>query len=143
MLVNFHIVIAGKFMEQGDFSSKDNSVEYVNNNYKNFDLSSNDYLNLAQFFNDYGEVEMAVALLDEEAKSIDVDEDLLFYYLNFTLIDRDLTEKKSYRTVMLNAINVNKPRFCKLFSSVEKGGVTFQLLEDEYLRQTYCENCND
>ena len=143
MLVNFNIVIAGKFIEQGDYSSKDNSVEYVNNNFKKFELSNNDYLNLAQFFNDYGEVEMAVALLEEKAKSIDVDEDLLFYYLNFTLIDRNLTEKKSYRTVMLNAINVNKTRFCKLFNSIEKGGVTFQLLEDEYLRQTYCENCND
>lgn len=143
MLVNFQIVIAGKFIEQGDYSSKDNAVEYVNNNYKKFDLSNNDYLNLAQFFNDYSEVEMAVALLEDKAKSIDVDEDLLFYYLNFTLIDRGLTEKKSYRTVMLNAINLNKERFCKLFNSVEKGGVTFQLLADEYLRETYCENCND
>ena len=143
MLVNFQIVIAGKFIEQGDYSSKDNAVDYVNNNFKKFDLSNNDYLNLAQFFNDYSEVEMAVALLEDKAKSIDVDEDLLFYYLNFTLIDRDLTEKKSYRTVMLNAINVNKERFCKLFNSVEKGGVTFQILQDEYLRQTYCENCND
>ena len=143
MLVNFHIVIVEKFIEQGDYSSKDNSVEYVNKNYKNFDLSSSDYLNLAQFFNDYGEVEMAVKLLENKARSIDIDEDLLFYYLNFTLIDRDLTEKKSYRTVMLNAINVNKARFCKLFNSVENGGVTFQLLADEYLRTTYCENCDN
>ncbi len=143
MLVNFHIVIVEKFIEQGDYSNKDYSVEYINKNYKNFDLSSSDYLNLAQFFNDYGEVEMAVKLLENKARSIDIDEDLLFYYLNFTLIDRDLTEKKSYRTVMLNAINVNKARFCKLFNSVENGGVTFQLLADEYLRTNYCENCDN
>lgn len=143
MLVNFQIIISGKFIDQGDYSSKDNSVEYVNKNYKKFDLSSNDYLNLAQFFNDYGEVNMALELLEDKARSIDVDEDLLFYYLNFTLIDRDLTEKKSYRTVMLNAINVNKARFCKLFNSVENGGVTFQILQDEYLREIYCENCNN
>lgn len=143
MLVNFQIIIAGKFIEQGDYTSKDNSVDYVNNNFKKFSLSNNDYLNLAQFFNDYNEVGMALALLEEKAKSIDIDEDLLFYYLNFTLIDRDLTEKKSYRSVMLNAINVNKTRFCNLFNSTEHGGVTFQLLADDYLRTTYCENCDD
>ena len=43
---------------------------------------------------------------------------------------------------MLNAINMNNDRFCKLFSSSLSDGVTFQLLENEYLRKTYCENCN-
>lgn len=35
---------------------------------------------------------------------------------------------------------MNKERFCKLFNSIEKGGVTFQLLKDDYLNDTYCEN---
>ena len=42
---------------------------------------------------------------------------------------------------MLNAINMNKNRFCKLFNSIDTGGVTFQLLQDEYLNETYWENC--
>lgn len=143
MLVNFHIVITRKFIEQGDYTNKDKSVEYVNNNIKKFDLLNSDYLNLAQFFNDFGDVNMAIELLEKKVRTIDVDENLLFYYLNFTLINKDLTSTKTYRTVMLNAINMNKERFCKLFNSVEKGGVTFQLLADEYLRTTYCENCNN
>lgn len=44
---------------------------------------------------------------------------------------------------MLNAININKERYCKLFNAVEKGGVKFQLLENEYLKNTYCENCEE
>ncbi len=143
MLVNFHIVITRKFIEQGDYTSKDRSVEYVNKNIKKFDLLNSDYLNLAQFFNDFGDVNMAIELLEKKVRRIDVDENLLFYYLNFTLINKDLTSTKAYRTVMLNAINMNKTRFCKLFNSVEKGGVTFQILEDEFLRKTYCENCDD
>ena len=43
---------------------------------------------------------------------------------------------------MLNTINVNKTRFCNLFNSTKKGRVTFQILQDEYLRDVYCENCN-
>ena len=60
MLVNFHIVITRKFIEQGDYTSKDRSVEYVNKNIKKFDLLNSDYLNLAQFFNDFGDVNMAI-----------------------------------------------------------------------------------
>ena len=43
---------------------------------------------------------------------------------------------------MLNAYNLNKKRYCELFGPNGKGGITFQLLENEYLRKTYCESCN-
>jgi hypothetical protein len=86
---------------------------------------------------------MAVTLLEAKARSIDINEDLLFYYLNLTLINKELTKESDYRTILLNANNMNKERFCKLFNSVENGGVTFQLLEDEYLRKSYCETCQN
>jgi hypothetical protein len=130
-------------MRERDYVNKDKSVEYIKNNYKNFSLSDYDYLSLAQFFSYYGNTKMAVDLLESIARSIVIDEDLLFYYLNLTLIDQQLTRDPNYRTIMLNAINMNKERFCKLFNSIENGGVTFQLLDDKYLRDTYCENCKD
>ncbi|WP_418602331.1 hypothetical protein [Hwangdonia sp.] len=143
MMANFHIVIAEKLMKNRDFDNKDKSVDYVNKRYKKFPLSDYDYLSLAQFFSIYGNSNLAVKLLERKARTIDIDEDLLFYYLNLTLIDESLTNDPNYRTIMLNAINMNKTRFCKLFNAVENGGVTFQLLDNEYLRNTYCENCND
>lgn len=143
MLVNFHIIKAENLMRKRDYQNKDIAVKYVNSNYKNFPLSDYDYLSLAQFFSYYANTDLSVKLLEDKAKSIDIDENLLFYYLNLTLVDRDLTSDSNYRTIMLNAINMNKERFCKLFNSVENGGVTFQLLENDYLRQTYCEECKN
>ena len=143
MMVNYHIIEAENLMRERDYVNKDKSVEYIKNNYKNFSLSDYDYLSLAQFFSYYGNTKMAVDLLESIARSIVIDEDLLFYYLNLTLIDQQLTRDPNYRTIMLNAINMNKERFCKLFNSIENGGVTFQLLDDKYLRDTYCENCKD
>jgi hypothetical protein len=143
MMVNYHIIKAENLMRERDYVNKDKSVEYIKNNYKNFSLSDYDYLSLAQFFSYYGNTKMAVDLLESIARSIVIDEDLLFYYLNLTLIDQQLTRDPNYRTIMLNAINMNKERFCKLFNSIENGGVTFQLLDDKYLRDTYCENCKD
>ncbi|MEL6304365.1 MAG: hypothetical protein AAFQ20_06195, partial [Bacteroidota bacterium] len=58
-----------------------------------------------------------------------------------TLIDDELTQDSEYRTIMLNAVNLDNPRFCKIFDSSIKGGVTFQLLDNAFLKKTYCENC--
>ncbi|MEW4923485.1 hypothetical protein [Algibacter sp. 2305UL17-15] len=143
MMVNFHIIKAENLMRKRDYDNKDKSVIYIKNNYKKFYLSDYDYLSLAQFFSYYANIDLAVELLDKKARSIDIDENLLFYYLNLTLINDELTQEDDYRTILLNAINMNKERFCKLFNAVEDGGVTFQLLADEYLRGTYCENCED
>ena len=143
MLVNFNIVMAEKYMQNRDYKSKDKSVDFIKAHYKNFPLSDFDYLSLAQFLSYYSKSDDAVDLLEAKARSIEINEDLLFYYLNLTLIDEELTEDENYRTIMLNAIALNKERFCKLFNSVERGGVTFQLLENEYLKNTYCENCNN
>lgn len=143
MLVNVNIIKAETLMENKEYLKKDKAVEFVNDNYKKFHLSDYDYLSLAQFFSYYSDNKLAVKLLESNVKSIDVDEDLLFYYLNLTLIDKELTQDFNYRIVMLNAFNMNQERFCKLFNSVENGGITFQLLEDEFIRKTYCESCNN
>lgn len=108
MLVNYHIVKAENLMAQRDYTNKDKSVDFINGKYKNFPLSDYDYLSLAQFFSYYANTDLSVKLLENKAKTIDIDEDLLFYYLNLTLIDRDLTQDENYRTIMLNAININK-----------------------------------
>ncbi|MGF1556785.1 hypothetical protein [Paucihalobacter sp.] len=141
MMINYHIILAENFMRTRDFNSKDRSVNYINDNYNSVILSNYDYLSLAQFFSYYGNTDMSRDLLTPKAKSIDIDEDLLFYYVNLTIVDRELTQTSDYRTIMLNAYNINPERFCGLFNPYGQGGVTFQLLEDEFLRNSYCENC--
>jgi len=142
MMVNFHIIKAENYMRKRDYSKKDLSVDFINKNYNKFPLSDYDYLSLSQFFSYYANTKLSEKLLENKVKTIDIDEDLLFYYLNLTLVNKELTQTDDYRTILLNAVNMNKDRFCRLFNSVADGGVTFQLLEDEYLRTNYCELCN-
>jgi outer membrane protein OmpA-like peptidoglycan-associated protein len=141
MLINYEIIMCEYYMMQGDFINKDKSLKYIYSNYQYVPLSDADYLSLAQYFASYAKYDWATKLLEKKVKSVDVDEDLLFYYLNLTLIDEKLTKRKDYRTIMLNAYNLNKSRYCELFNAFGQGGVTFQLLENEYLRKTYCESC--
>lgn len=141
MLVNYHIIKAQIHMKKNEYDEKDISVQFILNTYKNLSLSDNDYLSLAQFLTYYYDRYSAIELLQDKVNKIEVNKRLLFYYLNLTLIEEQLTQDLDYRTIMLNAINIDKKRYCKLFDSSEKGGVTFQLLNNSYLRATYCENC--
>jgi hypothetical protein len=143
MLVNYHIIKSELFMRQRDYVNKDKSVRFIVKNYKNIPMQDFDYLSLAQFLTYYADLESAEHLLQPKMKTVDVNENLLFYYLNLTLINEDIIQNPEYRTIMLNAINLNKERFCRLFNESHKGGVTFQLLEDYYLYNTYCENCEN
>jgi hypothetical protein len=141
MFVNFHIVKAKKNMIAKNYDAKDDSIDFIVDTYENFDLSNYDYLSLAQFLNYYSNKDDAIDLLDEKVRTITVDEDLLFYYLNLTITNKYNVASNNYRTMMLNAINMNEKRFCKIFNASLNDGVTFQLLENEYLRKTYCESC--
>ncbi len=141
MLVNFHIVKAEKNMRAREYDKKDESIEFIIDSYENFNLSNYDYLSLAQFLTYYSNKDDATDLLDDKVRTLTIDEDLLFYYLNLTITNKYYVASNNYRTIMLNAINLNKERFCKLFNPSLNKGVTFQLLEDKFLRKTYCENC--
>lgn len=142
MLINYEIIMSEYYMMQGDFSNKDKSLRYIYSNYKYVPLSDYDLLSLAQYFSSYAKYDWATKMLAKKVRSIDVDEDLLFYYLNLTIIDEKMTKRSEYRTILLNAYGLNKIRFCELFEPFGQGGVTFQLLENKYLRKSYCENCN-
>ena len=141
MIVNYHIVKAEEDARKNNHKGKDSSVNYVLKSYQNLILSDFDYLSIAQFFTYYSNIYDAIHTIEDKVNNITVDEDLLFYYLNLTITKEELTQTEEYRTVMLNAINMNKKRFCSLYNSALKKGVTFQLLEDDFLRATHCENC--
>ncbi len=141
MLINHNIIMAEVDMMKGDYAQKDERIAYIRRNYKSVPMKDLDHLSLAQYFASYANYGFALDVVEPHLADIDVDEDLLFYYLNLTIFDPEKTKKSTYRTTMLNAANKNKPRFCALFDAFSKGGITFQLLDDPYLTKTFCETC--
>lgn len=140
MLINHNIIMAEAHMAAGDFAQKDESMKYIHRNYKSIPMSNTDYLSLAQYFASYANYDKAIDVVEPLVATVDADEDLLFYYLNLTIIEPQKTKTAPYRGILLNALNKNKPRFCTLFDTFGKG-ITFQLLDDPVLFKTYCESC--
>ncbi len=143
LLLNYHILLSEYEILQRNYKGKDRALRFIYNNYRALKLSSEDILNVASYFVSYTKYQWAINLLLPEAQKVDVDEDVLFYFLNLTIVNDAITKKQFYRLIMLNAINLNRERYCELFNTQSKGGITFQLLGNSYLKKTYCEGCLD
>ncbi len=143
LLINYNIILSEVFTDQKKYADKDKAVKFIHESYKSVNMNDADLVNLAKYFAHNSKFDWAEKILEPRMKSVDVSEDALFYYLSLTIFYEKNTKNPSYRTFMLNAINANSARFCKVFNSIRDGGVSFQLLSDPYLKKTYCENCNN
>jgi hypothetical protein len=140
--INYHIILSELYMQQRKYGEKDKSVKFIYDTYGPLALNDGDLVNLSKYFSHYSKFDWARKILEPRVKSIDASEDLIFYYLNLTIFDKRFTSGPSYRTTMLNAVNENRPRFCKLFDASAAGGVSFQIKDNDFLKKTWCENCN-
>ncbi|MCB0395726.1 MAG: hypothetical protein KDD36_03680 [Flavobacteriales bacterium] len=141
LLINYNMIESGYMMKANNYGGKDQAVGFVNSNQRFLKPSQSDLFNLAKFYAHHAKYDWAVRTLHEHVKDIDADDEPLFYYLNLTIIHPARTKHKIYRSIMLNAINNDRQRFCRLFDPNHQKGITFQLLGDEDLKRTYCENC--
>lgn len=141
MLINYHIVMCGFYMDRFDYLAKDNSIEYIYRNYVSLPLTDADMLALARYLSYYSHSLAAEKLIEKRVQQLDVEENLLFYYINLKLFKPYSFTEEAVKKAALNAININGPRFCRFFNSIDKGGASFQLLRYDELRPLYCESC--
>ncbi|BAV07318.1 hypothetical protein FLA_3341 [Filimonas lacunae] len=139
--VNYHILLSEYHMKQLEYDKKDSAVAFVADNYPGLTLTDRELLSLAKYLCSYGWFTKSEELLEPRVTEINVEEDLLFYYLNLQLFHPASYEEDSFESIVLNAVTLNKKRFCGFFHSINNGGASFQLLEDEILRDMYCEYC--
>jgi hypothetical protein len=141
MLINYNIIMCGVYMDRYNYEAKDETLKYIRNNFTALPLSDADILALAKYLSYYSQRPWAESLLEKRVQKLDVEEDLLFYYLNLKLFNPESFRLEPVKKAALNAININSPRFCRFFNSMSRGGASFQLLEHDQLRTLYCENC--
>lgn len=140
MLINYNIIRGALYMEAKDYINKDKCLTSIQTIYKNIKLNNEDLVSLAQYFSFYYKFDWAIQLLQNKINMVDVDEEVLFYYINLTISNPNMTQLKEYRSTLMNAYNINPQRFCKMVSAE---GITFQLMDDVFIKKSYCENCKE
>lgn len=141
MQVNYHILKSEQDMGLFNYAGKDSSVAFVREAFRDINLDDADIYSLAKYFNYYSFPDWALQVITPRIDKIDVSEDLVFYYLNLLFFHPHLYGTDLFRSSMLNAVNLNRPRFCNFFLPHDRGGASMQLLENEMLMSKYCEEC--
>lgn len=141
MLVNYHIILSEVCMKKYAYDKKDSAVAFVVNNYIALHLNDNELLSLGKYLCYYGQFTQAQQILEKRATQINVNEDLLFYYLTLKLFDVASYDTDEFDKLVLNAVTINRKRFCQIFSSTIKGGAGFQLLDHATLKELHCSYC--
>lgn len=142
LMINFSMVQTEIDLRQGKYKERERWLQFVLGTYAQINMNDEDLVTMARFFAHNSRYDWAEKLLLPRTSHIDVSEDLIFYYLTLTIYSEANTASQNYRTFMLNAVNINRKRFCHIFDPIAQGGVTFQLLQDATLKKTWCENCN-
>jgi hypothetical protein len=140
MLINYQIILAEKHMERAQYAEKDKSVEYIRDAFKKLTLNDQEIYNLAKFFTEYGRRDLAMEIIRPRVSQLDVSENIIFYFINLCFFDGSY-DSDAFANAVLNAVNLNRARFCQFFQSIDKGGASFQLLEEEILKNYNCDNC--
>jgi hypothetical protein len=142
LLINYSLIQCELFLREGKYEEREKLLNYVMSTYKKIKTTDEDLLSLAKFLSRNSRYDWGTKLLAPRMKDINVSADVVFYYLSLTLYDPRNTKSSGYRTIMLNAVNIDRGQFCHIFDPISLDGVSFQLLEDPQLKKTWCENCN-
>ncbi len=141
MELNYHILNASSAMAKGKYAEKDASLAWVAESYLKSSLSDQEIYSLAKFFSYYARFDLASAIVSPRIDKIDTDENLIFYYLNLAFANSQNFGTQKFKKAVVNAINLNRPRFCQFFTSPDRGGASFQLLEKKEFKAAYCASC--
>lgn len=142
MLINYHILLSANFLTVGNYEAKDEAIMFIRDLYTDLVLSDEEIYSLSKFFAYYSQFGWAEELVYPRVSRLDVNTDLLFYFINLGFYHPAQYDSELFNAAMLNAINLDSKRFCNFFKPNDSGGASMQLLEYTSFKQLYCENCN-
>jgi len=141
MFINYYILQTANQMAAGDYDAKNESLKYIGESYTSLKLNDQEIYSLAKYFSLYGRFDWAKNIVSGRIDKLDIDENLLFYFLNLEFSDPKQYNTETFQKAVLNAINLNKSRFCNFFTPAYLNGASIQLLEYNQLKKIYCLSC--
>ncbi|MFI5219471.1 MAG: hypothetical protein ACHQNT_08265 [Bacteroidia bacterium] len=142
MEINYYILKSEDQMRAFDYEGKDSSLNKIRIIYRHISSTDEDTYSLAKYYSFYSHFEWAQEIIEPIVGNVNINEDLLFYYLNLLFFQPDTYFTDKFKKATLNAINLNTKRFCNFFNPCDKGGASMQLLEYEEINELYCSECN-
>jgi hypothetical protein len=141
MLINYQILKSEENMEKEDYAGKDSALKIIKTIYGADIWSDEDIYSIAKYYAYYAHNDWALEIIAPRVDKNEASEDIVFYYLNLLFFSPSEYDTENFTNATLNAINLNKKRYCNFFLPTHNAGASMQLLEDESLKKKYCETC--
>ncbi len=141
MLINYQILKSEENMQKSNYAGKDSAVNIIRAIYRDASWSDEDIYSIAKYYAYYAHYEWALEITAPRIDKLDVSEDLVFYYVNLLFFNPSNFDDGAFVKATLNAVNLNRKRFCNFFLPTQEGGAGMQLLEYETLQDKYCDAC--
>ena len=142
MLINHHILKSKEYLENFQYDSKDSIMDEVRGIYDLIEATDEEIYSIAKYFSYYSNNQWSKEIIAPRIREINVNEDLLFYYINLLFYNSSTFESDIFKNATLNAINLNHKRYCSFFLPHNSGGASMQLLEHDELRISWCQHCH-
>lgn len=141
MRINYYILKSEEDLLAFRYDAKDSAVDKVRELYAAVPQNDEDIYSMARYFGYHSQFGWAEDIITPRIDKIDVSEDLLFYYINLLFFSSENYETEEFKKAVMNAVNLNRKRFCDFFLPFDGNGAGMQLLEEDALRSLYCESC--
>ncbi|QCK13425.1 hypothetical protein [Mangrovivirga cuniculi] len=140
--LNKFLLMAERAKQQKDYKELDLILQVLEMTLKKTELTPKETQQTARFLEYFGFSEMAIDVLSEYAYQQGVNPGVVSDYIAFTITREAFMRSPAYRELLKRFSQREKSLFCRLFNSYKNGGISFQLLEDRYLRDLYCKSCS-
>jgi tetratricopeptide (TPR) repeat protein len=137
-LLNYNLIAADYYYETGKFDQRKKAFQEIVKWYLKANLTQEELLKLAKYLCFQDQFSRAIEVLQIEINKEKVDRELLFYFLQISIYDRDQVPIERYNELVEKASRLYPNSFCELFSKVAMG---IQSLKSAEVKKIYCEHC--
>lgn len=142
MLINYNFSMAEEYKKYLSYKTKTRTLKSASKLVARINLSLEEDLEIAKFFDHMSERELAVKSIQEYINNGSYNEEVLFTYLFLTLPYLEKYKDNSYMLLIENAREMNNERFMRFFDPSVFSAAAIELLRDENMREVYCGGIN-
>ena len=137
-MLNYFLVAADYYYEKEAFDKRKKSFDEIIKWQAKAKLSEKELLGLAQYLCFQDQFPRAIKLLKPMIDKEAVDQEILFYYLQIAIYDKELVPQEKYFESLKKAEKLYPKQFCSLFSKQKMG---IQQLKYKEVKDIFCAKC--
>src|SRR5690554_283042 len=137
-VISYALIAANYYYDKGDFTQRKRTFDLLMRWYPAAELNENEELELAQYFAYQDQFHRAVELLLPKVRAAKPKEDILFYFLQIAIYEKDALAETEYLELLTKSAKLYPASFCGFFSKEKRG---IQALKDYDVKELYCSVC--